>query len=168
MKENFPASKQSALTTGLSDMVRVSVFSCPHCGESAEICEGVGSRDTLENIFYFEEEEEDELILKEYVSNAIFRKTMDLMADGYVPECDFGFKRYFCPICKTIEVRFFYRLEKDGKSWSPNFKCVKCRSQLILICGNHPPGSLRRRKEEECARYIRCPHCDGLIDTHTK
>ena len=61
-----------------------------------------------------------------------------------------------------------YRLEKDGKSWSPNFKCVKCRSQLILICGNHPPGSLRRRKEEECARYIRCPHCDGLIDTHTK
>ena len=94
----------------------------------------------------------------------IFRKAASLIESGWIPKEGFGYRRHFCPICKTVESRFHFRLEKDGKSWFPTFKCGKCQSHLVPITGNHPPGSLRRRKEEECSRYIRCTHCGGLID----
>ena len=143
-------------------MVEISVFSCPHCGGSAELCEGVGSRDTLEDVFYWDEDCAP--FLQEYVSPAIFKKTMELIADGWKPAEEFGYVRHFCPICKTIESRFHFRLEKDGKSWFPTVVCRKCRSRLVPVSGNHPPGSLKRKKEEECTRYLRCPDCGKLID----
>lgn len=147
-------------------MITVTVFSCPHCGASVEIQEGVGTRDILEDVFYWDGEEPP--ILQEYVRPTIFQKAASLIESGWIPKEGFGYRRHFCPICKTVESRFHFRLEKDGKSWFPTFKCGKCQSHLVPITGNHPPGSLRRRKEEECSRYIRCTHCGELIDTFLK
>lgn len=146
--------------------MKVSVFSCPSCKASVDIHEGIGSRDTLQGVFYWDGDEPP--FLQEYVSPSVFRQTMRRLEDGWQPAEGFEYRRHYCPICKTIEVRFHFRLEKDGKSWFPVSRCGKCRSRLEPVTGMHPPGSLKRRKEEECARYLRCPHCGELIDTFLK
>ncbi|MBE6507547.1 MAG: hypothetical protein E7Z72_06480 [Methanocorpusculum parvum] len=143
-------------------MVKISVFSCPHCGETAEIREGVGSRDTLQDVFYWDDENPP--FLQEYVSPAIFRQAMKHIENGFEPAAEFGYLRYYCPICKVLEMRFYFRLEKEGKQWSPAYQCGRCRSHLTPALQSET-NEKKRKKGAESTRYLRCRHCGGLIDT---
>jgi len=66
---------------------------------------------------------------------------------------DYGHAVCRCPRCQGIYARFLFRLEHDGGTFTPNYRCPKCRIALEPLSGNG--------EEEDQIDWaaIPCPKC---------
>ena len=93
---------------------------CSECDDQQEYRLGVGRRyGCLENV----------------ISLVHWRtriKITDFKATGTIISEIFEHKLYYCKKCNTAHSRFCITLEEDnGEIFETNFKCHKCRSQMI-------------------------------------
>lgn len=93
------------------------VYHCPDCGETTYVALGIGSEYTPLKVFYGEDV--DPPLLKDFLPDPQYRSAAFLLQNGGIPDTthpgSYGQKLYYCPHCRTLKVKFFCTILKDGQ-----------------------------------------------------
>ncbi|MDR0980256.1 MAG: hypothetical protein LBL85_00435 [Methanocalculaceae archaeon] len=140
------------------------VYHCPDCGEATYIALGIGSEYTQLKVFYGDEA--DPPLLKDFLSDPMYRSAVRLLQNGGVPDTthsgSYGQKLYYCPQCRTLKVKFFCTIAKDDQFWTPKYSCEFCGRSLMLApkqeSGDNPSRDQMAGAEGDILR-IHCMKC---------
>lgn len=137
------------------------VYHCPDCGETTYVALGIGSEYTPLKVFY--REDVDRRSSKTSCRTPQYRSAAFLLQNGGIPDTthpgSYGQKLYYCPHCRTLKVKFFCTILKDGQPWKPTYTCELCGRSMVLAPNQENGDDPSRDQMEGADDDVLSIHC---------
>ena len=143
---------------------------CTKCTYRLSVIQGIGMRYSPNSVFeatwdYSSASDLDEPIrgkplLEDLVKNAaISTQALALLAEGAVPQDDYGHELYACPTCHHLANHFHFRLKTKDGDYEPNYACSFCHALLACSEIEEITRGLKIVYKSDSNALWQCPKC---------
>jgi len=130
---------------------------CSKCEYERELALGVIMQecDCPEEIFGGENPQLLEIIKNDKIAN----KALELIKNGGVPSRNYDREIYYCSVCNEFHNHFHFAIEKDNKTFEPDYDCSICGCRLIIVKLAHDNYKLYLQDSNQKRIDWHCPNC---------
>ena len=135
-------------------------ISCTGCDYKLSFYEGIGMMYSPNRVFYAEDGEAP-LLASLVKGKRIKEKAFLLLTEGAEPE-EYGHELYGCKKCHRLADRFHFRLSFPAGQYEPDYRCSRCKKELVPVRGNEPDdqGFLPYLEDVFRESGWSCPKCN--------